>query len=42
MARCAVAVGKVLDVTGGATANSTRVQLYTANTNKRQVWVTPK
>ncbi|WPO75170.1 ricin-type beta-trefoil lectin domain protein [Streptomyces sp. KN37] len=37
-----VASGKVLDVTGGSTADSTRIQLYTANTNKRQVWVTPK
>ncbi|WP_244164686.1 ricin-type beta-trefoil lectin domain protein [Streptomyces silaceus] len=37
-----VASGKVLDVTGGSTANSTKVQLYSANTNKRQVWVTPK
>ncbi|WP_412076356.1 ricin-type beta-trefoil lectin domain protein [Streptomyces xanthophaeus] len=37
-----VASGKVLDVTGGATANSTPVQLYTANTGKGQVWVTPK
>ncbi|WP_328622539.1 RICIN domain-containing protein [Streptomyces sp. NBC_00354] len=36
------ASGRVLDVTGGATANGTPVQLYTANTNKRQVWVTPK
>lgn len=37
-----VASGKVLDVTGGATANGTVVQLHAANTNKRQVWVTPK
>lgn len=37
-----VATGKVLDVTGGSTANSTKVQLHAANTYKRQVWVTPK
>lgn len=37
-----VTSGKVLDVTGGATANGTAVQLYTANTNKRQIWLTPK
>ncbi|MEU6825985.1 ricin-type beta-trefoil lectin domain protein [Streptomyces atriruber] len=37
-----VASGKVLDVKGGSTANSTKVQLYTANSYKRQVWVTPK
>ncbi|MER6996359.1 ricin-type beta-trefoil lectin domain protein [Streptomyces sp. NPDC000410] len=37
-----VASGKVLDVTGGSTANSTKIQLYTANTGKGQVWVTPK
>ncbi|WP_447036091.1 ricin-type beta-trefoil lectin domain protein [Streptomyces sp. DSM 118878] len=37
-----VASGKVLDVTGGSTANSTKVQLWTANTYKRQIWVTPK
>ncbi|WP_246430640.1 ricin-type beta-trefoil lectin domain protein [Streptomyces rectiverticillatus] len=37
-----VASGKVLDVTGGKTVNGTKIQLYTANTNKRQLWVTPK
>ncbi|MFK4070678.1 ricin-type beta-trefoil lectin domain protein [Streptomyces sp. NPDC029674] len=37
-----VASGKVLDVTGGSTANGTKVQLYAANTYKRQIWVTPK
>ncbi|WAL94136.1 ricin-type beta-trefoil lectin domain protein [Streptomyces sp. Je 1-369] len=37
-----VASGKVLDVKGGSTANGTKVQLYAANTYKRQIWVTPK
>ncbi len=37
-----VASGKVLDVRGGRTANGTEVQLHTANTRERQVWVTPK
>ena len=33
---------KVLDVTGGKTADGTKVQLYPANTNKRQLWTAPK
>ncbi|MGW6983818.1 RICIN domain-containing protein [Streptomyces sp. NPDC054932] len=37
-----VTSGKVLEVTGGATANGTAVQPCTANTNKRQIRVTPK
>ncbi|MFH8565406.1 RICIN domain-containing protein [Streptomyces sp. NPDC017988] len=34
--------GKCLDVKGGKAANGTQIQLYTANTDKRQVWVTPQ
>ncbi|WP_171167892.1 ricin-type beta-trefoil lectin domain protein [Streptomyces sp. I05A-00742] len=37
-----VASGKVLDVTGGSTANGTKIQLHTANTYKRQLWNVPK
>ncbi|MEV4433616.1 ricin-type beta-trefoil lectin domain protein [Streptomyces sp. NPDC049555] len=36
------ASGKVLDVTGGSTANGTKIQLTTPNTNKRQLWTVPK
>ncbi|GHF72851.1 hypothetical protein GCM10010218_62560 [Streptomyces mashuensis] len=36
------ASGKVLDVTGGSTANGTPVQLHTASTAKRQLWTVPK
>ncbi|MGV9881309.1 ricin-type beta-trefoil lectin domain protein [Streptomyces sp. NPDC003006] len=37
-----VASGKVLDVKGGSTADGTKVQLYSANAKKRQIWITPK
>uniref|UniRef100_A0AAU2JYE2 Ricin-type beta-trefoil lectin domain protein n=1 Tax=Streptomyces sp. NBC_00049 TaxID=2903617 RepID=A0AAU2JYE2_9ACTN len=37
-----VASGKVLDVKGGVNKSGTVVQLYTANTGKGQLWVTPK
>ncbi|MFE9398071.1 ricin-type beta-trefoil lectin domain protein [Streptomyces flavidovirens] len=37
-----IASGKVLDVTGGQTANGTKIQLYTANTGKGQLWTVPK
>ncbi|MER6319497.1 hypothetical protein ABT237_37975 [Streptomyces sp. NPDC001581] len=33
---------KCLDVKGGKAVNGTQIQLHTANTNKRQVWATPK
>ncbi|MGW1990880.1 ricin-type beta-trefoil lectin domain protein [Embleya sp. NPDC001921] len=37
-----VASGKVLDVKGGNTANSTVVQLHSANAGKGQLWNVPK
>ncbi|MFF7251506.1 ricin-type beta-trefoil lectin domain protein [Embleya sp. NPDC008237] len=37
-----VASGKVLDVKGGSTANSTVVQLHSANAGKGQLWNVPK
>ncbi|MCC3769860.1 ricin-type beta-trefoil lectin domain protein [Streptomyces sp. UNOC14_S4] len=37
-----VASGKVLDVTGGSTADSTKIQLHTPTTDKRQLWAVPK
>ncbi|MGR4878310.1 hypothetical protein ACIPUC_02585 [Streptomyces sp. LARHCF249] len=33
---------KCLDVKGGKAVNDTQIQLYAANTNERQAWVTPK